>query len=150
MNVLAEVADVLKASSSEVKSRLVKALTERELVKRVDLLDKALVKRAALQSEVNALRAPAKKAFKLVDGKMQEVEPVFTQEEVKKFNEETKQFAKKAKEVTEKLMNFDKALEAAFGAGPDGSEKLTEAFAKLTKLVAGGADVSSDDNKSEE
>jgi len=150
--VLAEVASALQASTGEVRTRLVKALTERELVKRVDLLDKALVKRAQLQNELNAIRPPSKKIFKLVDGKMQEVEAFYTQDEVKKFNEETKQHAKKLKEATEKLAKFDKALEAAFGAGPDGTEKLTEAFAKLTKQVAGGGgDSSGDDSeKSEE
>lgn len=150
--VLAEVASALQGSTGEVRTRLVKALTERELVKRVDLLDKALVKRAQLQTELNSIRPPSKKVFKLVDGKMQEVEAFYTQDEVKKFNEETKQHAKKLKEATEKLSKFDKALEAAFGAGPDGSEKLTDAFAKLTKQVAGGGgDSSGDDSeKSEE
>jgi hypothetical protein len=151
--VLAEVASALQGSTGEVRTRLVKALTERELVKRVDLLDKALVKRAQLQNELNAIRPPSKKVFKLVDGKMTEVEAFYTQDEVKKFNEETKQHAKKLKEATEKLAKFDKALEAAFGAGPEGTEKLTEAFAKLTKQVAGGGggDSGGDDSeKSEE
>jgi len=152
--VLAEVATALQGSTGEVRGRLVKALTERELVKRVDLLDKALVKRAQLQNELNAIRPPSKKVFKLgADGKMQEVEAFYTQEEVKKHTEETKQYAKKLKEATEKLAKFDKALEAAFGAGPDGTEKLAEAFAKLTKQVAGGGgnDSGGDDSeKSEE
>lgn len=137
-DVLAEVAGALKASTGEVRTRLVKALTERELVKRVELLDKALVKRGQLQNELNAIRPPGKKNFALVDGKMVEVQAVYTQEEVKKHNDELKQYNKKLKEATDKLANFDKTLEAAFGAGPDGTEKLTEAFAKLTKLVAGG------------
>jgi len=137
-DVLAEVAGALKASTGEVRTRLVKALTERELVKRVELLDKALVKRGQLQNELNAIRPPGKKNFALVDGKMVEVQAVYTQEEVKKHNDELKQYNKKLKEATDKLANFDKTLEAAFGAGPDGTEKLTEAFTKLTKLVAGG------------
>jgi hypothetical protein len=137
--VLAEVADALKTSPSLVRSRLVSALTERELVKRVDTLDKALTKRAQLQGEVNKIRLPSKKAFKLVNGQMQEVEAVFTQEEVKKFNEETKQYAKQLKEATEKLQKFDNALEKAFAG---------EGFDKLTNLV-GGKDVSDDENKSE-
>ena len=149
-NVLAEVADALKASTGDVRNRLVKALTERELVKRVDLLDKALVKRGQLQSELNAIRPPSKKSFKLVDGKMQEVEALYTQDEVKKFNEEIKQHAKKLKEATEKLSKFDKSLEAAFGAGPEGTEKLTEAFAKLAKQVSGGDSGGDDSDKSEE
>ncbi len=149
-SVLAEVADALKASTGETRTRLVRALTERELVKRVDLLDKALVKRGQLQNELNAIRPPSKKVFKLVDGKMQEVEALYTQDEVKKYNEETKQYNKKLKEATEKLSKFDKALEAAFGAGPDGTEKLTEAFAKLAKQVAGGGSDGDESEKSEE
>jgi len=136
--VLAEVASVLQGSTGEVRTRLVKALTERELVKRVDLLDKALVKRGQMQNELNGIRPPGKKNFALVDGNMVEVQAVYTPEEVKKHKEDMKQHAKKLKEATEKLANFDKTLEAAFGAGPDGTEKLDGAFAKLGKLVAGG------------
>lgn len=150
-NVLAEVADALKGSTGEVRTRLVRALTERELVKRVDLLDKALVKRGQLQNELNGIRPPGKKNFALVDGNMVEVQAVYTPDEVKKHKEEFKQYQKKQKEATEKLAKFDKALEAAFGAGPDGAEKLSEAFAKLTKQVAGGGDSGGDDSeKSEE
>jgi hypothetical protein len=118
----------------------------------VDLLDKALVKRAQLQNELNAIRPPGKKNFALVDGQMVEVQAVYTPDEVKKHKEELKQYQKKHKEATEKLSKFDKALEAAFGAGPDGTEKLTEAFAKLTKQVAGGGGESGGDDseKSEE
>jgi len=148
-SVLAEVADALKASPPDVRSRLVKVLTERELVKRVDLLDKALVKRGQLQNELNAIRPPGKKAFVLQeDGKMVEVQAVYTAEEKKKHEEEMKQFNKKLKEATDKLANFDKTLEAAFGGGPDGAEKLTEAFTKLAKQVAGGG--SDSDSKSDE
>jgi hypothetical protein len=151
-NVLAEVADALKGSTGEVRTRLVRALTERELVKRVDLLDKALVKRGQLQNELNGIRPPGKKNFALdATGNMVEVQAVYTPEEVKKHKEELKVYTKKLKEATEKLAKFDKALEAAFGAGPDGSEKLTEAFAKLTKQVAGGGDSGGEDSeKSEE
>jgi len=125
---------------------LVQALTERELAKRVDLLDKALNKRAQLQNELNSLRLPQKKLFKMVDGKMQEVEAVYTQEEVKKLEEEQKQFNKKVKEATEKLAKFDKVLESAFVGDPEDPESLAKAFTKLTKQVSGGGD----SDKSEE
>lgn len=151
--VLAEVASALRGSTGEVRTRLVKALTERELLKRVDLLDKALVKRGQLQNELNGIRPPGKKHFALVDGNMVEVQAVYTPEEVKKHKEEQKQYTKKLKEATDKLANFDKTLEAAFGAGPDGTEKLEGAFAKLAKLVAGGgggSDGGDDSEKSEE
>lgn len=139
-SVLAEVATALQASTGEVRSRLVKALTERELVKRVDLLDKALVRRAQLQGELNNLRFPMKKHFKMVEGKMQEVEALYSQEEVKKFEEERKQFDKKVKDAQEKLAKFDKTLEAAFVGDPNDSEGLTKAFASLAKQMSGGGE----------
>jgi hypothetical protein len=130
----------------------VRALTERELVKRVEVLDKAIVKRAALQNELNAIRPPGKKAFVLQsDGKMAEVQPVYTADEKKKYDEELKQYNKKLKEATEKLGNFDKLLESAFVGDPADSESLTKAFAKLGKVVQGGGDSGSNDSdKSEE
>lgn len=146
--VLAEVAAALGGSTGEVRTRLVKALTERELVKRVDCLDKALVKRAQLQSELNNIRPPGKKNFALVDGKMVEVQAVYTPEEVKKHTEETKQFNKKLKEAQEKLAKFDKLLETAFSGAP---EELEKAFAKLSKAVSGGGgDASEEAEKSDE
>lgn len=135
-SVLAEVAAALGASTGEVRGRLVKALTERELVKRVDLLDKALVKRAALANELNSIRPPGKKAHALVDGKMVEVQAVYTPEEVKKFNDEMKQYNKKLKEATEKLAKFDSTLESAFTGTT--AEELEKAYAKLGKAVSGG------------
>lgn len=128
--VLAEVADALKNSNGTVRTKLVHTLTERELVKRVDTLDKALVKRAQLQLELNKFRMPTKKVFKLVDGQMVEanVEITYSPEEAKKYNEEVKQFNKQLKEATEKLQKFDNALEKAFAG---------EGFDKLTGLVAG-------------
>jgi len=108
-----------------VKSRRV----DRAVNKRVDLLDKALDKQSQLQNELNSIRLPVKKNFKLVDGQMVETEVVFSQEEVKKYNEDVKQHNKKVKEATEKLEKFNRALEAAFSG---------EGFEKLEKLVAGG------------
>jgi hypothetical protein len=133
--VLAEVAAALGASTGDVRTRLVKALTERELLKRVDMLDKALVKRAQLFNELNNMRAPAKKAFALVDGKMVEVQAVYTPEEKKKHDEDMKQHNKKVKEATEKLAKFDSVLETAFTGAP---EELEKAFAKLGKALSGG------------
>lgn len=150
-DVLAEVATALRGAAGETRSRLVKALTERELVKRVDLLDKALVKRGQLQNELNGIRPPGKKAHALVDGKMVEVQAVYTPEEVKKFNEEMKQYNKKLKEATEKLAKFEKVFDAAVLGDPADPESLTKAFAKLGKMVAGGGgDASDDSDKSEE
>lgn len=123
-DVLVAVADALKASAPNVRARLVNTLTERELVKRVDMLDKALVKRSQLQTDMYKIKPPSKKAFKLVDGTMVEIDAVYTPEEVKKFNEDTKQYNKLFKEATEKLQKFDAALEAAFAG--DGFEKLSK------------------------
>lgn len=149
--VLAEVATVLAGAAGETRSRLVKVLTERELVKRVDLLDKALVKRTQLQNELNAIRPPGKKAHALVDGKMVEVQAVYTPEEVKKYNDELKQHNKKLKEATEKLAKFEKLLELAMVGDPNDAEALSKAYAKLGKAVTGGGDAGGDDSdKSEE
>jgi hypothetical protein len=104
------------------------------------MLDKALVKREQLNVEVRKIRPPGKKLFKLVDGQMQEVEAVFTPEEVKKFNEDTKQYNKLLKEATEKLQKFDAALESAFAG---------EGFDKLAKQLGGGGG-GGDSDKSEE
>lgn len=117
--VLAEVADVLKGSSGTVRTRLVSALVERELVKRVDLLDKAIVKRQELVRALNKIQP--KKMMKLVNGKMEEVEALYS-------SEEAKQFMKTVKEATEKLAKFDSAMEEAFnGTG----------FDKLANMVSG-------------
>ena len=145
-DVLAEVAGALRGSAGEVRSRLVKALTERELVKRAELLDKALVKLGQLKNEVNAIRPPGKKAHALVDGKMVEVQAVYAPDEVKKYNDDLKQYNKKLKEANEKLSKFEKLLETAFAGAP---EELEKAFAKLGKAVSGGGD-SDDSEKSEE
>lgn len=135
-DVLAEVAGALKASAVEVRGRLTKKLVEKKLVSRVELLEKGLEKKAQLQNEVSAIRAPSKKTFALVDGKMVEVQATYTQEEVKKHNDETKAYNKKLKEATEKLNKFSNLLDSAL-AGSD-PEKLEETFTKLAKAVGGG------------
>lgn len=111
--VLVEVADALKASSSTVRSRLVATLTERELVKRVDLLDKALVKRKEVAKELDKIRAED-----TFDGDGNKVPGTFTKAQYES--------RKKAKE---KLSKFDAALERAFSG---------EGFDKLAQMVAGG------------
>lgn len=124
--VLAEVADVLKDSAPSVRSRLVSVLTERELAKRVDLLDKALVKRQALFIETKKLK-PKKMVVLNEDGSTTDVPVPMTPEEVKKFQ-------KAVKEANEKLAKFDDLLEKAFtGAAQD-------SFDKLAKQVSGAAD----------
>lgn len=137
--VLAEVAGALNSSSESVHRRLVTALVERELVKRVDLLDKGLNKRAQLQQEVNAIRMPEKKVFNLVDGKMVEstVPVTYTPEEAKKYAEDKKAFDKKLKEATDKLAGFEKVLEVCFVGDPNDPNALSRAFDKLSKLVSG-------------
>lgn len=123
--VLAEVADALKSSAGVVRNRLVTALTERELVKRVDLLDKALVKRRDLQRDLNKIQ-PKKPFMTFLDGKMVEVAATYTPEEAK-------QFEKQRKEASEKLAKFDAALEKAFGG---------EDFDKLANLLGGKSEES--------
>lgn len=120
--VLAEVADALKGASGAVKQRLVDALVERELVKRVDMLDKALLKRRDLARELAKIQP--KKTYKFVGPDQVEVESTYTAEEAK-------QFQKTLKDATEKVTKFDAALEAAFqGNG----------FDKLAQLLGGKSD----------
>lgn len=137
--VLAEVASALQGSTGDVRTRLVGMLTEREVGRRVDLLDKALTKRAALQQEVNAIRMPEKKIFTLVDGKMVETLAVvtYTPEEAKKYAEDKKAFDKKVKEATDKLATFEKVLEVCFVGDPQDAGALGKALEKLGKLVSG-------------
>lgn len=146
-DLLAEVATALKGSAEAVRGAVVKTLVDKEKNNRVATLLKGLDKKAQLQNELKAIKPPSKKVFKLVDGKMQEVEATYTQDEVKKHNEETKQYNKKLKEATEKLNKFSSLLDSALaGADP---EKLEETYAKLAKAVGGGQ-VDDDEKKDEE
>lgn len=137
MTVLAEVADALAGSSDEVRGLLKGVLLTREKTRRVDILDKALVKRDQLQKEVYAVRAPGKKSFTVgADGKPVEIPAVYTQEELKKLEEDTKQYTKKLKEATEKLEKFDKLMEEAFTA------PTNKVFDKLSGMIGGKSDES--------
>ena len=124
-NVLAEVADVLKGSSGEVRKRLVNALTERELVKRVDILDKALLKRKDFVKEVDKIRP--EKQYDLEGNEMP--------------GNFTKAQHDQRKQAKEKLTKFDKLLENAFN-GQD--------FDKLSQMLSGGKSDSSEGEKSGE
>jgi hypothetical protein len=110
--VLVEVADALRNSSQTVRSRLVTALTERELVKRVDLLDKGLAKLKEVKKEVDKIR-PAD----MFDGDGNKVPGHFT-----------KQQHEELKKAKEKFAKLEKAVEKAFAG---------EEFDKLANLVAG-------------
>ena len=117
-SVLVEVADALKASPAVVRQRLVSSLLERELVKRVDMLDKGLSKMKELKKEVDKIR-PADMfdtAGNKVPGNL------------------TKQQYEELKKAKEKLNKLENALEKAFEG---------EGFDKLAGLVAGK---SSDDD----
>ena len=117
--VLAEVADALKASPEKVKGRVRDLLVEREVSKRVDLLDKGLAKLRDLKGEVNKIRPPV--SFTATGEK---VEGTFAKADFEKL--------KKAREQVAKLEN---ALEKAF-AGQE--------FDKLSSLVAGKETPASD------
>lgn len=110
--VLAEVADALKASPEAVKSRVKSVLVEREVAKRVDLLDKGLAKLREAKGEVNKIRPPV--SF-TADGT--KVEGTFSKADFETL--------KKAKEKVSKL---EGALEKAFAG---------EEFDKLAGLVGG-------------
>ncbi len=110
--VLAEVAERLQSSNESVRTRLRDALVEREVSKRVELLDKGLAKLRELKREVDKIRPPV--SF-TADG--QKVEG--------NFDKATFETLKKAREKVTKL---ETALEKAF----QGQE-----FDKLSNLVAG-------------
>lgn len=139
-NVLAEVASALGASGVEVRTRLVRALTERELVKRVDTLDKALVKRDQLQKEVYKVKVPGKPAVKLLnaDGTFTEQPATYTVEEAKKYGEEVKAYQKALKEANEKLQKFDDMVEQAFTA------PTQKVFDKLAGMIGGKSEETSE------
>jgi predicted transcriptional regulator len=143
MAVIAEVADALASSAPTVRSRLVQALTERELARRVDLLDKALVKRDQVAKEVYMVKKPGKPNNKVVaaDGSVTETPAVYTPEEYKKLEEDTKKYQKALKEANEKLAKFDALLEAAF------TEPSDKVFEKLEKQVKGGGGSSNDSSE---
>ena len=110
--VLAEVAERLESANDTVRTRLRDALVEREVGKRVDLLDKGLAKLRELKREVDKIRPPV--AF-TADGTKVEGN----------FDKATFETLKKAREKVTKL---ETALEKAF----QGQE-----FDKLSNLVAG-------------
>lgn len=108
--VSAEVADFLGKSQGAVREALVKSLTNREVARRVEALDKALVKRKELQKEIEKIRP--KKVFN-PDGT--EAAGTFTSEEF--------QSLKKAKE---KLAKFEGQLEKAFGGDASAFDNLSK------------------------
>lgn len=110
--VLAEVAERLESSNETVRTRLRDALVERELGKRVDLLDKGLAKLRELKRDVDKIRPPVSYT---ADGSKVEGN----------FDKATFETLKKAREKVAKL---EAALEKAF----QGQE-----FDKLSNLVAG-------------
>lgn len=117
-NVAAEVAESLQNSASDVRARVVATLVEREKAKRVDLLDKAMVKRQQLATELNKIRPT--KNFQMTGGGLVEVEGTLTAEQGKQW-----------KAAKEKLDKFDTLLESAF------TTASKESFEKLSNAVGG-------------
>lgn len=111
-SVLAEVANALEGSPEQIKSRVRDLLVEREVSKRVDLLDKGLAKLRELKREVEKVRVPVSYTL---DG--QKVEGTLSKQDFEAL--------KKAKEKVAKL-------EAAMEKAWQGKE-----FDKLSNLVAG-------------
>lgn len=118
MTVIAEVADVLANSAPTVRARLVSAMTERELTKRVETLDKALTKRMQLFIETKKLK-PKKLVVLNDDGTTTEVSAPQTMEEVKAYQ-------KSVKDAQENLDKFDGLLEKAFNGDKDAFDKLAK------------------------
>lgn len=107
-----EVATVLKDGSEHVKGKLRDLLVEREVSKRVELLDKGMNKLREAKRELDKIRPPT-----VFNGAGEKMEGTFSKDEWQKKQQ--------AKEKVEKL---EKTLENAF-AGQD--------FDKLASLVAG-------------
>lgn len=107
-----EVADVLKNGAQHVKGKLRDLLVEREVSKRVELLDKGMNKLREARRELDKIRPPT-----VFNGAGEKMEGTFSKDEWQKKQQ--------AKEKVEKL---EKTLESAF-AGQD--------FDKLASLVAG-------------
>ena len=107
-----EVATILKDGSDHVKGKLRDLLVEREVSKRVELLDKGMNKLRELRREVDKIRPPT-----VYNGAGEKVEGNFTNEEWQK-----------KKQAQEKVVKLEKTLENAF-AGQD--------FDKLASLVSG-------------
>ena len=107
-----EVAAVLKDGNEHVKGKLRDLLVEREVSKRVDLLDKGMNKLRELKREVDKIRPPV----------------VFNSAGEKMDGNYSKEDWQKKQQAQEKLAKLEKTLENAF-AGQD--------FDKLASLVAG-------------
>jgi hypothetical protein len=122
-SVLAEVADVLKASPEVVRSRVKQVLVEREVAKRVDMLDKGLAKLREAKGEVNKIRPPVS----------------FTPDGIKVEGNFSKADFETLKKVKEKVAKLEGALEKAF-AGQE--------FDKLSSLI-GGKEVVADSSDGE-
>lgn len=111
IDILAEVASTLKSSSETVKKRLVDTLVEREVVNRVDMLDKALVRLKDAKKEFDKIK-PDVDSFD-ADGKL--VSSLYSKAKADE--------RKKAGELKEKL---EKAIDQALSG---------ESFDKLRELV---------------
>lgn len=118
-----EVAAVLKDGNEHVKGKLRDLLVEREVSKRVDLLDKGMNKLRELKREVDKIRPPT----------------VFSGSGEKKEGDFSKEDWQKKVQAKEKVAKLEKLLENAF-AGQD--------FDKLSQMVSGkdsgGSEQSSD------
>jgi hypothetical protein len=111
-SVLVEVADALKASPDQVKSRVRDLLVEREVSKRVDLLDKGLAKLREAKNEVSKVRPPVS----------------YTADGTKVEGNFSKADFENLKKARDKVTKLEGALEKAF-AGQE--------FDKLAGLVGG-------------
>lgn len=113
LDVLNEVTLMVKKSSETVRSRLISSLVEREIVNRVDLLDKSLLKLREAKKELDKVKADVE-TFDETGNK------VSSSYSKTKYEER-----KKAQESKDKL---EKAIEQALEG--EGFDKLKELVAK--------------------
>lgn len=112
--VLSEVSEALKGSPDTVRCRLKSALVERELAKRVELLDKALSKLGEQRKDILKMKPDVE---------------TFSEDGVKLPGTFSKAKFEEKKKAAEAMDKLQKAVEAALlGESPD-------AFAKLGELI---------------
>jgi hypothetical protein len=123
-SVLAEVADALKDSPERVRMLVRTALVDREISKRVDILDKGLAKLRELKNEVNKIRPPV----------------VFAEDGTKLTGAFSKAEFENLKKAKEKVTKLENALEKSFSG---------QEFDKLAGLIGGKEPAPAADEASE-
>lgn len=119
--ILAEVAEKVNASNTQVRQRVVDAYVEKEVSRRADLLDRTLTK--LVEFDKSLKKAQPDVITYTAAGEKQEAW--------------TKGALDAKKKLTERQGALEKALEAALAGGKDEWNKLSEALQKAEKSNEG-------------